>query len=121
MPRVPGVELTKSFPAGAMVAIEDQVLVQIPGALPLVLGRGELWEQDPMAWYRAQRGPQFLPLPTLFTDRPLPSLGEREGVGQRADAKVARGWACAWSQMVSKECHTPGGVTLRTSAPSGVS
>lgn len=47
----------------------------------------------------------------------LPGLGE--GVGQRASAKMARGWARAWSHKVSEECQTPGGVTLRTPAPTG--
>lgn len=61
--------------------------------------------------------PRFLPFLALFTDRPLSSLGERKGVGQRASAKVARGWACAWSQTVSKGCQTPGGVTLRSFCP----
>lgn len=74
-----------------------------------------------MAWYRAQSGPRFLPLRALFTDRPLSSLGEREGVGQSANAKVARGWACAWSQTASKEHHAPGGVTLRTFGSTGAS
>lgn len=131
----PGAELTTLFHASVVVAVEDQVSLQIPesgytvpscrrawlGALPLFPGRGEQWGQDPMAWYRAQSGPRFLPLSALFSDRPLPSLGKRKGAGQRASAKVARGWACAWPQTVSKECQTPGGVTLRTSAPTGAS
>lgn len=54
-------------------------------------------------------------------DKLLSSLGEGKGVEQRAGAKVARGWACAWSQTVSKEYQTPGSVTLRTPAPTAVS
>lgn len=70
-------------------------------------------------WSRAERGLSSCTF-LLFTDKPL-SLGEGKRVGQRVSAKVARGWACAWSQKVSEECQTPGGVALKTPAPTRIS
>lgn len=75
----------------------------------------------PDSLVQSPEGPQFLRFPALFTDKPLPSLGEGEGVGQRAGAKVARGWACACSQTVSKEYQTPGSVALKTPTPTRAS
>lgn len=69
---------------------------------------------------QSPEGPQFLHFPALLMDKPLSSLGEGEEVGQRAGAKMARGWACVWSQTVFQECQIPGGVALKTPAPTGV-
>lgn len=77
------------------------------------------WGPDGLV--QSPEGPPFLRSPAVFTDKPLSSLAEGEGVGLRAGAKVARGWACAWSRIVSKECQTPGGVARKTPAPTGVS
>lgn len=89
--------------------------------MPLNPGREEQWSAGATCLVQSPEGPPILHFPALFTDKPLSSLGEGEGVGQRAGAKVARGWACAWSQTVSKEYQTPGSVTLRTPAPTAVS
>lgn len=49
----------------------------------------------------------------------LPGQG---GAGRAEDrAKVARGEACAWAEMVFTERHIPGGATLRTPDPTGAS
>lgn len=76
----------------------------------------------PDGLYRALGGPWFLSFLALFIgDKLLSFPCEGEGVGQRASTKVARGWARAWSQTVSKGCQTHGGVDLRTSVPTGAS
>lgn len=57
--------------------------------------------------------------PVLFTDKLLSSLDK----GEQAEdsAKVARGWPCAWSEVVFAACQTPEGITQRTQTPNRAS